>query len=1209
MKKIAKFIVEKKYILFWIMFILSITSVIAMFRVKVNGDMTKYLPDSSQMKIGLDIMTEEFPDAGINATFRVMFDNLTPNQITEIQASLKEIPGIDTVNYSSSSSDYNKDNHTLFIMQSHHKYGTAEEKAIEKALKNNFNQYEMVWANDNTGMIDIPIWIFIVAVAVLMIILFSASNSWFEPLLFLFVIGCAILLNMGTNVFLNSVSDITYSISAILQLVISMDYSIILSNCYRQAKAENQNKFEAMKTAVHNAFTSVASSAMTTVIGLLMLCFMRFKIGMDIGIVLAKGVFMSMLCVLLMLPGLLLFFDKAIEKSSKKSIDVPLKWLAKFSYKARYVLLPVFLVIAVGSFYFQQKTHISYIFTSADKISDIFPPNNTMVFVYENQDEENVEKLTDKILNDKNVKNINGYYASMTKAYPAEKLAAYMSSMSEENALSAGLVNMIYYIYNGGKEINSIAVSDMMHFISETVLKDPMISGYMDPSMLENAGILKQFSNAESLQKEMSVKELSTLFNVSESDLQSLLALYYADKKDYDAGKMTLNNFATFIIDDLSKDPTLSAMFDKSTKAQIESLVNLTDAKKVTENISYKEAAKLLDQKEEMGKMLFVCYYALTGKNGSSTMTFPQFVNLLQTKILPNPDFASYIDPEMQKEIGRLEIFADKTEVQKKRTADEMSGILGFEEKEAKMVYTLKGEKQLSIEEMINYILSNSMIKKRLDSDNLSQLQLLQKIIDVTVNETTLAPQDMAQLLGMDELFAKILYTYNLISTSSKWTVSLQTLINYIADNGKKIESMIGKENLAQMKTAKDVINSAVENKVYSPSGLAALVGMKTSQARQLYLLNQVRHGDTSNWSISIEGFINFVVNTVLKDKTYASQIDSDALKMIVPAQTIVNAVIQGKNYTAEQMTEMMAGFTDQIDTGIMKILYLYYASAKNANPEWALSTEQFLSYLNNNVLKDPRFASLFDDSAKQMLSSSKEQLDYGKSLLKSEKYGRLIIDTSYPDESPQTFEFISQIDDFCKENFNGNFYFIGNSAMGYEMQQTFHKDLLFITILTIVAIFLIVALAFKSISIPFILVMLVQCGVNITIISTGVLYGGIIYLALLIVECILMGATIDYGILFCNYYVENRKTLSVPEAIEKSYELSKHTIFTSGLILVLVTAIVGNFFGDPTISGIISTISLGGLSAILLILFVLPGLLAACDKLIVWTKNTIIKS
>jgi len=1204
MKKTADFIVAKKELLIWIMLIIAIFSAVALFKVNVNGDMTKYLPKSSQMKTGLDIMTEEFPDAGINATFRLMFDDLTSEQKEQMQATLAAIPGIDTVTYSKTSSDYNKENHTLYVMQSHHKYGTAEEKAIEKSLKNNFGQYEMVWSDDNTGMIDIPIWIFVAAVAALMIILFSASNSWVEPLLFLFVIGIAILLNMGTNIFLSSVSDITYSISSLLQLVISMDYSIILSNRYRQEKLNYPNKTEAMEWALHHAFASVASSAMTTVIGLLMLCFMRFKIGMDIGIVLAKGVFMSMLCVLLMLPGILLKFDRLIEKTEKKSIRVPTNWLAKYSYKARFAILLVFLAIVGGSFYFQQKTHISYIFSSADKIKDVFPPNNTMVFVYENKDEESAIKLTDKIIENENVRSLNGYYASINKPYSAENLAAYMSSMSEDMALSPGLVNLIYYIYNGGKEIDSIAVSQMMNFITETVLKDPMISEYMDPMMLENSAVLKQFSSAKNLQKPLTIKEISNLFNIQEGDLGSLFALYYANNGDYDAGSMTLNKFASFIINDLSKDPQISSMFDEATTNQIKSLAKLTDYENVTRNISYKDAAELLEQKEDMGKMLFVCYYALTEKNGLQNMTFPQFVELLKTKILPNPDFSAYINSDMKKEIARLEIFANKSEVQKKRTSDNMAGILGFEEKEAKQLYSLKGEKQLTIEEIIDYILSTQMVVKRLDAENLSQLKLLQKIIDATVSEKSLSAENMSEMLGMDVIFAKILYTYNTISTDEKWTVSLQSLVNYIVDNGNKVESLIGKENLNQMSTLKVIVNSGAEKTEYSPSQLAAFAGMEEGQARQLYLLNQARNGDTSGWKISIENFIDFVANTIVKDETYASKIDAESMKMIVPAQNVVKAVIEGKKYSAQQMTELLKGFTDQIDAGTMKLLYLYYASDRNSNPEWKLSTEQLLTYLTENLLNDSRFNTFFDDSAKQMLQDGKKQLEDGKKLLKSEKYGRLIIDTSYKDESPETFSFISEINDFCNENFSGNYYLIGNSAMGYEMQQTFHKDLLLITILTIAAIFLIVAITFKSISVPLILVMLVQCGVNITVVITGVLYGGIIYLALLIVECILMGATIDYGILFCNYYVENRKSLSVKDSIQKSYELSKHTIFTSGLILVFVTGIVGNLFTDPTISGIISTISIGGLSAILLILFVLPGLLAACDKMIIFKKK-----
>ena len=184
--------------------------------------------------------------------------------------------------------------------------------------------------------------------------------------------------------------------------------------------------------------------------------------------------------------------------------------------------------------------------------------------------------------------------------------------------------------------------------------------------------------------------------------------------------------------------------------------------------------------------------------------------------------------------------------------------------------------------------------------------------------------------------------------------------------------------------------------------------------------------------------------------------------------------------------------------------------------------------------------------------------------------------------------------------------YLIGESAMTLEMQRIFDTELLFITMLTAIAIFLIVMLTFRSLSIPLILVLLVQCGVYITVTVTGLLGGEIYFLALLIVECILMGATIDYGILFTNYYCESRKTMDIREALAKAYDGSIHTIMTSGLILVGVTAVVGQMFEDATIAAIVGTISIGSFCAIMLILFVLPGILATCDKLVIRKKHRI---
>lgn len=228
------------------------------------------------------------------------------------------------------------------------------------------------------------------------------------------------------------------------------------------------------------------------------------------------------------------------------------------------------------------------------------------------------------------------------------------------------------------------------------------------------------------------------------------------------------------------------------------------------------------------------------------------------------------------------------------------------------------------------------------------------------------------------------------------------------------------------------------------------------------------------------------------------------------------------------------------------------------------------------------------------------EQIDEGMKQLKGPQHSRIIISMTYSDESPETTAFFEKLTSLCDEKLLGDYYLIGNSAMTYEMQQTFDQEMLFITLLTAAAIFIVIALTFRSIVIPAILVLLVQCGVYITVTIIGLQGYSIYFLALLIVECILMGTTIDYGILFTNYYREKRRILGVKEALREAYNGSIHTIMTSGLIIVLVVGIVGNCFSNPVIGQICKTLSTGALCASLLILFILPGLLATFDKMVI---------
>ena len=175
---------------------------------------------------------------------------------------------------------------------------------------------------------------------------------------------------------------------------------------------------------------------------------------------------------------------------------------------------------------------------------------------------------------------------------------------------------------------------------------------------------------------------------------------------------------------------------------------------------------------------------------------------------------------------------------------------------------------------------------------------------------------------------------------------------------------------------------------------------------------------------------------------------------------------------------------------------------------------------------------------------------------------------------------------------------------MNYEMSNNFNHEMNKLTIITIVLIFLVVLFTFKSLIIPFILVLLIQCAVYILMSIINILDMKVYYLSLLIVQSILMGATIDYAILFTNYYRELRKENNIRISLKETYNKSIHTILTSSLIMIIITGILGFAFKDPAIGEICHIIAIGVTIAVLLILFVLPSIIVLFDKKIVNNKS-----
>ncbi len=1066
MKKIASFIVSKRYIVLIAVLALSIVSAGLSFKVEINTDLTKYLPDSSAMKHGMDIMNEEFPAMQTDPTIRVMAKDLDENSKAELLKELKSIENVSSVTHNSSS-DYNKDGYSLFVLNTPFAYGSDEEKAIENTLATEFSDYGIQYKNDDTTDIELPMWLILLVVGIVVVILLLMCGSWFEPLLFLATIGIAVILNAGTNIVLGSISNVTQTISAILQLILSMDYSIIMMNRYRQEKKNTPDKLEAMKKTIANSFTSVAGSAFTTIVGLLMLVFMQFKIGFDIGVVLAKGVFISMVCVFTVLPALILLFDKIITKTSKKELSVPMNALAKFSNKFRYVFTVIFIGMFIAFAVMQGNTQISYTQEMHDPIADVFPQANTVVMIYDNDDEEAVVQMAEELEADPNVSQVLGYPNLLGKEYTATEMlnsieslsSAFGMSMTQGMELDESMLDFIYYSYYGG-EIQDVTMGDFITFLTEDIAGNSAFSGFITDDMLAQLDRLKPFGDAANLTKPLNAKSLADFFGMDEGTAEGMMLLYYSEKGGADFGKMTMATFADFIINDVSKNETYASMFDENTMEQI---------------------------------------------------------NMLKT-------------------------YTDKTAVTKQRGFEEMADILGIEPSQMRTLYGIYSDENTS-----------------------------------------------ADIFG-----------------GASRQLSIQQVINYVVDNSGMFSAMMSEENMQQLPLAQKIINGTVEGKSYTPDELANLIGMDASQLRQLYLLYTTQYGDTTKWRVSVSNLLDCLNGGALDKPEYAAMIDSEMKSQLAGAQTMVNAVVSGKKLSSAEITSILTSLAGEgmLNKSTVDLISMFISSKANVSPEWKLSIEQLFNHISTDLVNDPLFSQVIGEDIKSELAGAGTALSSGVDMLKGKEHSRMILQTLYPLESEQTTAFLDKISATATDTMSSELYLIGNSPMAYEMSQTFSKELIFITILTAIAIFVIVAISFRSLIIPTILVLLVQCGVFITITVIGWQGFSIYFLALLIVECILMGATIDYGILLTNYYRETRKKMPIKEALTASYNGSMHTIMTSGLIMGLATGIISAFYGDPMVAQICRTISIGVFSAVLLIIIVLPGILATLDKAITKEKK-----
>ncbi len=1009
------FLVKRRNILLAVMTALAVVCALIIPKIDVIMEIAFFLPDDSPIKIGLDEMKEDFP--GMTGQLNML--NVMLDDVEDKDAEEKVLSGLtgDLICMSVKTSGP----HTLyqFLLTQDCDY-----EAVRQAIRQHYNGDVVVEVDVDKNMPANLIPMIMSGVVLVFVVLLLMCSSVVEVLLFLFTTLLAVAINMGSNIILGQVSYLTFTMAAVLQMILSMDYSIIIMNRYRQEKKNYPgDNPKAMAVALKRASSSVLSSAMTTIASLLMLMFMRLKIGVDMGVVLSKGVLMSMICNFTVLPALILFFDKAIVKTEKRIKDISPRKLARFEVRWRAVLAALFVGIFTAAFLLQKRTEIAFAAIWETQIAKYFPQQNPMILMYETEEEDEVPGILDTLQRDSHVASVFSYPALIKKGHTVKELTEELSSMSP--MITEDIVKAVYYSYSHPERTEKLSLNEIQDLAEEVA----------------SQGLVPD-----------------------EFDVKSMLART------------------------MKADPVAPAPKVAPVQPEPESVVP------------------------------------------ADTLAVP--VAAADSTLVASAD-------------STLVAVADSTV---SAAADSTAMAPPAEDKPA---------------------FTYEMVTEQLSS------------------------RQLAEKYGIERSYINMCYRMA-GRTRKPATMSLHEVASFVNNkllNDKRYSGLVSREQISMFKEIYRQVDSAF---IAGPTPVDVLLAQAGEEMQASDSLAVAAASD----SLAVQ--IPSVSDAAVAQNIPAEEPEEDDEPVVVtPLERLAEMSFSGRKYNSRTVRNALAAAGIPVSQSDLDMLYMYAGSRKWKDNGMKLSISEFVNYLNGTLLQQESFARMFDDESRDRLSQAVDELNMAATTLRSDKHSIAAIITDYPFESPETYSFLDRLQELSDRSLRKDHVVIAESAMYKEIKEGFPSELMLVTILTVLAIFIIVALTFKSLAIPVMLVLSVMSGVYVNVFVSGLGGNRMFFMSYLIVQSILMGATIDYCILFMSYYRESRMRTGVPGAISAAYKGASHSILTSGLIIILAPLAMSLFIDDELVSNILKCLASGALAAVLNIFLVLPGTIALCDFMV----------
>lgn len=474
--KFGKWVVKCRIPILILAVILLIPSLIGMIMTRINYDMLTYLPGDIDTVVGQDILMDEF---GKGAFSFVIIEGMDPEDVSSLREDISHVDHVDTVLWYDDFADvsvpmemlpsklydaFNSGDSTMLAI--FFDTSTSSDDTMEAITEIRSIAGKQCFVSGMSAMVtdlkdlcekEEPIYVGI-AVALACAAMMIFMDNWITPFVFLMSIGMAILLNMGTNYFLGEISYLTKALSAVLQLAVTMDYSIFLWHSYEEQKTMYDDNKQAMAVAINTTLTSVVGSSITTVAGFIALCFMSYTLGLDLGVVMAKGVILGVIGCVTTLPSMILLLDKVLQKTSHKSLLPDMGKVASGITKVFPVFLILFLVLVLPSYLSYKATNkevyydlgetlpedMAYVVANSKLQEDFGVGATHMVLVSTDVSDTDVRAMIHEMENVDGIKYALGLESVVGPLVPEEMLPESVKEVLKSNDWELLLVNSEY---------------------------------------------------------------------------------------------------------------------------------------------------------------------------------------------------------------------------------------------------------------------------------------------------------------------------------------------------------------------------------------------------------------------------------------------------------------------------------------------------------------------------------------------------------------------------------------------------------------------------------------------------------------------------------------------------------------------------------------------------------------------------------------------